>query len=367
MFVLDSHCDTPSQILRLRDVGIENARGHVDFPKMRRGGVDGAFFALYTPASLAPEQATSKAFELLAGVYDALDENRDSAALALTSSQAFENQEKGLLSVFLGLENGSPVQHSLSMLRQFFRAGVRYMTLVHSADNAICDSSASKEKTWHGLSPFGRQVIAEMNRLGMLIDVSHASDETFYDVISCSEVPVVATHSCCRALASHPRNMTDGMLRVLASNGGVIQINFYPVFLDDRFAEVLRSSGIEEKGEPVEKAFIEDPSDLQKRLAWYGIQDELMSLPRPSYRRIVDHIDHAVEVAGIDHVGIGSDFDGIEVTPDGLDDISMMPLVFDEMRARGYSEQDIAKVAGGNFLRVMDEVQAKAGSQSCLF
>lgn len=357
MFVLDSHCDTPSQILRLRDIGTDNTRGQVDFPKMRRGMVDGAFFALYTPSSLSHEGAMSAAIRLLSAVYDTLDANPDKAALALSPAQALRNKEKGLLSVFLGMENGAPVGKSLSLLRMFFRAGVRYMTLVHSADNDICDSCASVEKTWHGLSPFGREAVAEMNRLGMMIDVSHASDETFYDVIRYSASPVVATHSCCRALASHPRNMSDDMIRTLALHGGVIQINFYPVFLDDSFASILKDSGLEEKGESVEKAFNASPGDNAKREAWYKIQDALMALPRPSYKRIVDHIDHAVSVAGIDHVGIGSDFDGIDVTPSGLDDISGMPLIFEEMKARGYSPEDIAKVAGGNFLRVMEDVQ----------
>lgn len=367
MFVLDSHCDTPSQIQRLRDIGIDNDRGQVDLPKMKRGGVDASFFALYTPASLSGAVATSHALKLLAGVVDAIDANSGIAAFADTPSQAMKNKAEGKLSVFLGMENGSPIQESLSLLRLFRRFGVSYMTLVHSADNAICDSCASKEKTWHGLSPFGRKVVSEMNRLGMLVDVSHASDETFYDVLECSCAPVVATHSCCRALASHPRNMTDDMIRALAAKGGVIQINFYPVFLDDGFAQVLSDSGIMSRGEAVEEAFIADPSDIQKRLAWYRVQDELMALPRPSYRRIVDHIDHAVRIAGIDHVGIGSDFDGIEVTPDGLEDVSHLPLVFDEMRRRCYSESDVAKVAGGNFLRVMDQAAEASSCSPSLF
>lgn len=367
MFVLDSHCDTPSQILRLRDIGIDNERGHVDFPKMRKGGVDASFFALYTPSSKTGPEATAHALGLLAGLNDALEANSDKAALALTPAQAIENKKNGLLSIFIGMENGEPVGRSLSMLREFWRLGVRYMTLVHSADNQICDSCSSKEKTWHGLSPFGRDVITEMNRLGMLIDVSHASDESFYDIIETSSAPVVATHSCCRALASHPRNMTDEMLRALAARGGVVQINFYPVFLDDGFAALLSESGLQEKGEAIENDFIAEPSDVCKRLAWYKIQDELMALPRPSYKRVVDHIDHAVSVAGIEHVGIGSDFDGIGVTPAGLDDISCVPLVFEEMRTRGYSEADIAKVAGENFLRVMSDVQKNAGCPSSLF
>jgi membrane dipeptidase len=191
----------------------------------------------------------------------------------------------------------------------------------------------------------------------MLIDVSHISDDSFYDVIRHSSKPVVATHSCCRALASHPRNMTDDMIRVLAEAGGVIQINFYPFFLDDSFRTVYDASGLAEK-EHIEAEFIKDPADEQKRQSWNQVQDEIQSLQRPSYKRIVDHIDHVVSLVGIDHVGLGSDFDGIEVTPEGMEDISKFSLVFDEMRRRGYTEEDIEKVAGGNFFRVFDQVTA---------
>ena len=193
-----------------------------------------------------------------------------------------------------------------------------------------------------------------MNRLGILIDVSHISDASFYDVLKYSDRPVVATHSCCRALCSHPRNMTDDMIRSLASAGGVIQINFYPLFLDSGFAEVLSGSGLEEKGGYVEKEFINDPSDSLKRAAWNRIQDEIQALPRPSFKLIADHIDHVVALAGIDHVGIGSDFDGIEVTPEGMEDISMMPKLFVELRRRGYSETDLEKIASGNFFRILE-------------
>ena len=204
----------------------------------------------------------------------------------------------------------SPIGKSLDILRDFYAKGIRYMTLCHSANNEICDSCATAEKRWHGLSPFGREVVAEMNRLGMLVDVSHISDEAFYDVLECSTRPVVATHSCCRALASHPRNMTDDMIRALAAKGGVIQINFYPYFLIDGY----------EEGQPA-----------------------------PSYKVVADHIDHVVKLVGIDHVGIGSDFDGIEVAPEGLEDASMMPTLFDELRRRGYSQEDLDKIASGNF------------------
>ena len=314
MFLLDSHCDTPSQILRGRDLSIDNNDVHVDFPKLLRGGVDAAFFALYVPAELETEQAYCHAKALFNSVQSTLSANKDKAAFAMTAKQAYENKANGLFSVFLGMENGSPIGNSLERLQEFYDMGVRYMTLCHSRDNEICDSCASNDKKWHGLSPFGREVVSEMNRLGMLIDVSHISDEAFYDVLKYSTKPVVATHSCCRALADHPRNMTDDMIVALAAAGGVIQINFYPVFLDSSFKE-----------------------------------EEMFTAERPSYKRIADHIDHVVQLVGIDHVGIGTDFDGIDVAPSGLDDISMMPVLFDELRYRGYSESDLNKIASENF------------------
>lgn len=354
MYLLDSHCDTPSQILRLRDLSIDNDHSHVDFPKLSRGGVDGAFFALYVPASLQEEDAYTYAYRLLEAVRATVAANPDKAAFALSHEQALSNKESGLFSVFMGLENGSPIGHSMERLREFHDAGVRYVTLCHSRDNQICDSCASASGHWGGLSPFGKDLVKEMNSIGMMVDVSHISDASFYDVIDCSSKPVVATHSCCRALAGHPRNMTDDMIRVLASNGGVIQINFYPLFLDSGFSKILADSGIMDYGEKIEEEFIKDPSDPQKRNAWNKVQDELVGLARPSFTRIADHIDHAVQIAGIDHVGLGSDFDGIEVTPSGLENISMMPVLMQELSARGYSASDISKIAGENFFRVMD-------------
>ena len=354
MFVLDSHCDTPSQILRLRDLSLDNDHAHVDFPKLKRGGVDGAFLALYVPGNLETEEAFEYSQRLLEGVERAVEANSSSVAFATDSAQAFSNKQEGRFSVFLGLENGSPIGNSFDRLKWFYDRGVRYVTLCHSSDNQICDSCASKVKRWGGLSPFGKELVAEMNRLGILIDVSHISDASFYDVLKYSDRPVVATHSCCHALCSHPRNMTDDMIRSLASAGGVIQINFYPLFLDSGFAEVLSGSGLEEKGGYVEKEFINDPSDPLKRAAWNRIQDEIQALPRPSFKLIADHIDHVVALAGIDHVGIGSDFDGIEVTPEGMEDISMMPKLFEELRRRGYSEADLEKIASGNFFRILE-------------
>ncbi len=315
MFVLDSHCDTPSQIYRYNlDLSKDNENAHVDFPKLGRGGVDGAFFALYIPAEM--DSDSDKAFgyarDLLAGVHECLRANPDRAALAVSEHQALENQRNGKFSVFIGLENGSPIGESLERLRWFHNAGIRYVTLCHTGNNLICDSCATAEKRWGGLSPFGREVVAEMNKLGMLVDVSHISDEAFYDVLDASVKPIVATHSCCRALADHPRNMTDDMIKALAAAGGVIQINFYPVFLD---------------------------SNYEKNL--------------PSCERIADHIDRVVDMVGIDHVGLGSDYDGIDIAPQGMENISKFYKVFDELRFRGYPEADLAKISSENFFRIL--------------
>ena len=257
------------------------------------------------------------------------------------------------------MEIGLPVQGSLALLRLFYRMGVRYLTLTHNTDNLICDSAAQGQR-WGGLSPFGREVVAEMNRLGMIIDLAHASDKTFYDCIKYSKAPVVSTHSCCRALAKHRRNMTDDMIKCIAEAGGVIQINFYPLFLSDEFAETLEHSGLDPIADEIEARFIKDPASEANRRDWTEIQQKLAELKRPSYKRIIDHIDHAVSIAGVDHVGIGSDFDGINVTPEGLEDVSKMPVLFEEMRKRGYSESDIEKIAGLNFLRVMKTVESLA-------
>lgn len=316
--ILDSHIDTPSKLVKeRRDIGIDNPGAHVDFPKMKAGGVDGAFFALYTAPEMPADSATRYALEMLSATYDACEANADYASLAFGPEDVGENRKNGLISVFLGMENAAPIQESLSLLRTFYRLGVSYMTLTHNGDNAVADSAA-EGKRWGGLSPFGREVVAEMNAMGMMVDLSHASDKTFWDCIELSKAPVIATHSSCRALCGHRRNLTDDMLKALGEKDGYVGINFYPYFLSDRYDE---------------------------KKPW-----------RPGVKEIVDHIDRAVKFAGIDHVGIGSDFDGIEVTPEGVENISQIGVVLAEMRRRGYSEQDILKVSGQNLLDVMSRI-----------
>ena len=253
----------------------------------------------------------------------------------------------------------APIQQSLSLLRTFYRLGVSYVTLTHNGDNAIADSAA-EGKRWHGLSPFGKQVVAEMNALGMMVDLSHASDETFWDCIRLSEAPIIVTHSCCRALCNHLRNLTDEMLQALGEKDGYVGINFYPAFLSERFLTDPSDAALFDEGERVEAAFIADPGNPVRVKAWEEMQDRLATLWRPGVNEIVDHIDHAVSIVGIDHVGIGSDFDGILVPPAGLENVSQIGRVFDEMRRRGYTGKDIDKVAGENLLAVMRRIADKA-------
>lgn len=369
MFLLDSHCDAPLMLAKGADFGRRVEQGfipgrfpvtHVDFPRMKKGGVNGSFFAIYTSNALSPDQATRRALELMARVYDTVAQNPDRAALATSPAQARRNARNGLISIFMGMENGAPIQQDLSLLRLFHRMGITYMTLTHARSNEICDSCTSPEPRWGGLSPFGREVVAEMNRLGMMIDVSHISDDSFRDVIRLSQAPVVATHSCCRALCDHPRNMSDEMITALAEKGGVIQINFYPSFLDAAYG--ARVSPLADHAEEAEKEWLKDPGNpvLQEKLR--EALAAMNAVPRPSYRKIVDHIDHVVKLVGIKHVGLGSDFDGIETCPDGLEDIGKMQKIIIELRKRGYSDYEIRHIAGGNFLRVMEQVQRLAGS-----
>ncbi len=347
--VLDSHCDTPSLLTKGYDLSKRLRRGHFDFYRMREGGVDAVFFAIYTSGNLEPDASTTKALQLISAIYDTLEDNSDIASLTLDREEALLNKEKGIASVFLGMENGAPIQKDLSLLRLFYDMGVRYMTLTHSADNEICDSSSSVNKRWGGLSSFGKEVVKEMNRIGMLIDVSHISDDSFFDVIKYSSKPVVASHSCCRALADHPRNLSDEMIQAVASNGGVIQINFYPPFLDSDYAKVHQP--LLDTYEELKKKMENNPKEYTG--SFKSVEKKLLELERPSYTRVVDHIDHVVKIAGVDYVGLGSDFDGIEVTPAGLEGINKMPVITMELLRRGYKEESIRKILGLNFLRLL--------------
>ncbi|MBP8677228.1 MAG: dipeptidase [Bacteroidales bacterium] len=350
IFVLDSHCDTPIRLLGGADINIKSNQGHFDFVRMREGGLNAAFFAIYTPNTINADTATRRAMQMIARTYDAVEASEGKVAVALEAQDARDNFETGVLSIFLGMENGLPIQDDLSLLRLFYDMGVRYMTLTHAGNNNICDSCATKEKRWNGLSPFGIEVVKEMNRLGMLIDVSHISDDSFRDVIKYSSSPVVATHSCCRAIANHPRNLTDQMIKDIAATGGVVQINFYPPFLNSEYAKEFWP--LCDAFEEVEKLWKDNPD--QHNDAYEKAKMEMFALKRPSYKEVADHIDHVVKLVGADYVGIGTDFDGIEVTPEGLEGVDKLPVLTEELINRGYSDEDIKKIMGDNFLRLLD-------------
>ena len=347
--VYDSHEDTPTELLRFRDPGIDNEYGHVDFPKLQRGGVDGSFWALYTPPDCDPSLAGAYAARMLDAVYEAAGKHPSVAAMALSPEDAAENRRKGLFSIFIGMENGLPVGDSVQTLERFHSAGVRYLTLTHNADNLIADSAAGNG-TWGGLSPFGREVIRAMNSMGMMVDLSHSADSTFWDCIRYSRAPVIASHSCCRALCPHRRNLTDDMLRAIGDTGGYVGINFYPAFLSPSFGEGY--GDLLDEADAKEAAYIANPADTRLREQWHEVQDRLLEMPRPGVGEVVDHIDHAAEICGIDHVGIGSDFDGIQVPPRGLDNVSFLPALFTEMNRRGYTKEQIDKVSGANLMNV---------------
>ncbi len=355
MFLFDSHCDTPSQLLRLRDLSVDNRYGHVDIPKMKKGDVGASFFALFSPISLSEEQADAHALAMVAAVKEAVRANSGSIASATSCEDILQNHSKGLISILLGMENGSPIGKSLERLEYYFDQGVRYLTLTHNADNAIADSAAGN-RTWGGLSPFGKEVVATMDRLGMMIDLSHSSDETFWDVVGLSERPPMASHSCCRALCGHRRNLTDDMLRALGERDGYIGINFYPAFLSEKFGKGPGEEALLDEADEAESRFIEDPSDPVRRRTYEGYLDRLELMWRPGAASVADHIDRAVSIAGLDHIGIGTDFDGICVGPTGLEDISKMHTLEEELMLRGYDRESVAKIFGVNLLEYFKRV-----------
>ncbi|MBQ1747754.1 MAG: dipeptidase [Bacteroidales bacterium] len=357
--VVDTHCDTPLRIDEEHaDLGVRSNEGHNDFIRMKEGGIDLMFYAIFTRTRLTPDQSTVQAVRLIGETKDMIAANRDKVALAYSVRHARQIKQSGRGAIMLGMENGSPVQNDLALLHEFYRMGVRYITLCHSAHNQLCDSCAPKQAQWHGLSPMGKKVVTEMNRLGMIVDVSHLSDESFYDCLKYSKAPIVATHSCCRALCKHPRNMTDQMIKDLAKAGGVIQINFYPAFLSDEYGCDAYFDAADNYDAAM-KAYWRSGKKGKKEIAEFKKQTAFIkkNFPSPSYKLLVDHIEHVIDLVGIDYVGLGSDYDGIEMPPVGLEDVSKFEVITRELRHRGYSDEDIKKVLGENFLRAFTQVE----------
>lgn len=363
ILTLDTHADAPINLQRDDfDIGVahdvKKGGTQIDFPRMKQGDMDAMFFAVYmaqgprTPEGHA--RAKEKALEIFDRIHASLRRYPAMAELATSPADAYRIEKLGRRAVFIGMENGYPVGEDLSLLKTYYDLGCRYITLSHFANNAICDSATDPDGPLHnGLSAFGRQVVAEMNRLGMMIDVSHVSDKTFYDILALSKAPVIASHSNARALCEFPRNMSDQMIKDLAAKGGVIQVNFVSDYLrkpSDAHRQALNSvrmAGIGKVVTPDVQARIEAKTDSIKRV--YAAE-------RANLADIVNHIDHIVKLVGIDHVGIGSDFDGGGAV-NGMEDVSEIANLTAELLRRGYSEADIAQIWGGNLLRVLEKAK----------
>jgi membrane dipeptidase len=362
LIITDGHIDLPYRMANkgfmsrnsVEDVSIETM-GDFDYPKAKMGGLDAPFMSIYVPAALQKSGGAKAFADSLIDMVGRLPEAFPNLfASAGTPSEVKENFEKALISLPLGMENGAPIESDLANVKYFFDRGIRYITLTHSLDNEICDSSYdTSEDTWDGLSPFGEQVVQEMNKWGIMIDVSHISDKAFYDVMNLTQAPVIASHSSCRKFTpGFMRNMNDDMIKLLAEKEGVIQINFGSSFLSktsqDQFSEIKTSLD--------EYRAAEGLSENDSTYVAYAAQYLIDMDPFEEIKTVADHIDHVVAIAGIDYVGLGSDFDGVgNSLPKGLKDVSMYPNLIYELLMRGYSDEDIEKICSQNVFRVWEE------------
>jgi membrane dipeptidase len=365
MLTVDTHCDTPMRLARRGfDLSVKNEKGCVDFPRMKEGGLDAEFFAIFIGQGPRDSATFEEKHQMTLAIFDSIHRNveryPEMAGLALTPEDAYSLKAAGKIAVFTGIENGYAIGKDLSKIKEYYDLGARYITLCHSANNDICDSSTDPLGPEHnGLSAFGEEAVKEMNRIGMIVDVSHMSDKAFYDVLKISKAPVIASHSSCRALCENPRNLNDDMLLALKKNGGVIQICLLSEYLKQPEPNPEFDAKEKELRQRM-KALGHDATDEQKEQLWdeyQALQDKYVKLA--TVADAVNHIQHVVDVAGIDYVGIGSDFDGGGEI-DGCRDVSQMKNITKELIRRGYSNEDIAKIWGKNFMRVMHEVQTQA-------
>lgn len=343
--VIDTHCDT-TQCLKKHDwdFAARQTDGHVDIPRLREGGMDAVFFAVFEAGPVEPGAGIAAAREQIELIHQTIRRLDGTLAPARTAPDIERARHEGRIAILIAIEGGHLIEDSLDVLREYHSLGATYMTLTHAIHTNWADSGGVHgplEPLHGGLSPFGRDVIREMNRLGVMVDVSHVSDETFWDVIGTSTAPVLATHSSCRAVCPHRRNLTDEMMKAIAASGGTVQINFAAAFLDPGFPEP-------------------DPAALKEWAASGGLCCKPVIDHVTPFSILVDHFDHALRVVGPDHVGIGSDFDGVFAVPEGMEDCSKLPNLTAALLARGYGEDDLVKVLGGNVLRVMGACQVEA-------
>jgi membrane dipeptidase len=357
--VLDTHDDTTQRFLDGKfDLGTRSDAGSIDIPRMKEGGLGAIFFSIWIPSKVTGPEAVNRALTQIDAVREQVRKHPGELALATTAAEVREARKQGKVAALMGVEGGHMINSNLGVLRSYAALGVRYMTLTHSGNDEWADSSTDKA-VHNGLTDFGKDVVREMNRLGIIVDISHVSDKTFYDALETSKAPLFASHSSCRAICDAARNMTDQMIKDLAAKGGVIQINYHVGFLSQEFrdaekanpelnkaisAEVTKRCGENEgcqliEGDRITREYVEQGK-----------------LPRVEFAKIIEHIDHAVKVAGVEHVGLGSDFDGANM-PYGMEDATKLPKITEALLKRGYSEGDVKKILGENTLRVMTEVE----------
>lgn len=362
--VVDTHADTTTRLLdpewRFDE---RHDHGHVDLPRIAEGGLDAVFLSIYLGRTEGEGRAIRGALERIDAVHETVRRHRGRVAFADTASELRRIGSDGRLAVLMGLEGGHLIENSLAALRIYHRLGVRYVTLTHSFHTEWADSSGTNEapEPRHGgLTAFGREVVREMNRLGMMVDVSHVSDATVRDVLETTRAPVLASHSSCRAIADHPRNLPDDLLRAIAANGGVVQINFYSGYIDPALVGPTRAhrESLRPHVEMLRERFAADPVARAR-----AVRELLREHPYPQTTLdvLLDHFDHAIRVAGPDHVGIGSDWDGVPSMPAGMDDVSRLPALTRGLLRRGHTPETVRKVLGGNLLRVMAETERAAG------
>jgi len=354
--VIDSHDDTTQRLLsdKTFDIAKRQKTGNVDIPRMREGGLDGLFFSIWVPSDVTGVKAVNTANALIASVHKAVASHPGDLMIATTAAEVRTAAAEHKIAALMGMEGGHMINDDLGQLRKYAALGVRYLTLTHFKNNNWADSSTDKP-AHNGLTPFGKDVVRELNKLGMMVDVSHVADKTFYDALEVSRAPVIASHSSCRVISQHPRNMTDDMLRALAKNGGVVMINYHVAFLSEEFRVAS-----EKKSGTVDVAMAAMSKKCGGNEACTTMESERLDheamrkgeLPMVTWEKIVEHIDHSVKVAGADHVGLGSDFDGATM-PEEIKDVAGLPRLVEALRAADYDEESLRKLTYQNWVRVL--------------
>jgi len=367
--VLDTHIDvTPNLQREGWNFAEEHTTGAVDLPRMKKGGLSGLFFSIFMPGSVTGPTAVNNALERIAAVHKLAADMPDKVMLCTTAADIRKAHKEGKVVALMGMEGGHMINNSLPILRMYAALGIRYLTLTHSVNTDWADSSGDTPKH-NGLTPFGKDVVRELNKLGVMVDISHVADKTFWDALEVSQSPMIASHSSCRAISGHPRNMTDEMIKALAAKGGVIQINYLDSFIDQNLFEYSQKTAAA-RTELMKKYGIQfggggraGTGDGEREAAMAKIRAEMASQfgppPTVSWEKIVEHIDHAVKLVGSDHVGLGSDFDGGSM-PEGMKDCAQLPKITEALLRKGYSEKDIRNILGENTVRLLGDVERAA-------